>query len=329
MRTRKARKTALVVAATGALFLGAVQTQAADIVGTGGATSITMTLTPGSGPPPEAVVGTLNDLVFGPGVTIPEIVDPGSTLSAAITATDGTIPLVDASNLPDFGIVVIDGERIAYQGKDENDLEVATDGQEPPVVTGRGQDGTTAADHASGATVGVPTALPNCTMSAALDDADKNAVFSFLPEDCIPGTDCTGVRGIVIALDNLSELTSPIELYTCTTEGEGELTCPDDADSPADPFQPAQSSRSPTEEGNDLLPTTCEGATVGGGGCIGDCGAPLGEVALGEVQRSFNIFLGQPLSNCPAADGPDENMEVSLGEVQMAFNNFLNGCPVP
>ncbi len=325
MRTRKGHKTALLVAATGALFLGASMAQAANIVvGNGGAeANATGTISVTLQTEGEGVVGTLNDIQFPAGAQIAEETGAETTLTAALDAatTTGNVAVADASGLPDFGTVKIDDEVISYGSKDGNNL----------VLAGRGQNGTTAAAHASGATVD-PLTLPACAMSAALGALNKSAVFSFIPDGCTPGTDCEGVRGIVIALDNLGEITDGTVLYTCSvkagaTDGDFDLTCPA-GDGVEAPFAPAQAA--PPPDGA-LLDTTCASGTftVGAqGGCVGDCNSN-DEVTLGEVQRSFNVFLGANLTECQNAD-ENKNGEVTLGEVQRAFNTFLGtlACPL-
>jgi hypothetical protein len=318
MRTRTGRKT-LALAAGGALLLGAAVAQAATITVSDGSAAqgatgtITATLAVDSG---EEAVGTLNDIEFESGAQISEAMMVATTLSANVAAADLSIPVADASGLPDFGTVVIDSEQIIYQSKDGNNL-IVPDG-------GRGQNGTTAADHTSGADVSVPTALPDCQMSSALSGLNKSAVFSFLPDGCTPAgaeNACTSVRAIVIALDNLGTIPNNTALYSCkvlagSTDGMFPTTC----------TNPQVSG--PPDVG--ALTATCSGGTfnVGVMPCVGDCNNDS-EVSLGEVQVAFNIFLGtaDPAS-CTAADGNNDG-EVTLGEVQMAFNNFLNGCPAP
>lgn len=76
----------------------------------------------------------------------PDIPTPAVTssrLAASITVDDAVVPLLDASQFPDSGTVVIDGEIIRYRSKAENTLTEAT----------RGQFGTPVSNHAMGALV--------------------------------------------------------------------------------------------------------------------------------------------------------------------------------
>jgi hypothetical protein len=76
-----------------------------------------------------------------------------STLASAITATDTSIPLVNASCFPSSGTIKIDNEIITYTGKTGNTLTGAH----------RGSQGTTAAAHAAGATVSTVVAPGTAT----------------------------------------------------------------------------------------------------------------------------------------------------------------------
>jgi hypothetical protein len=159
-------------------------------------------------------------------------------------------------------------------------------------------------------------------MTSRLTDLMKDAVFSYLPPDCTPGTDCDTVRGIVIALDNLNTFpVGPTPLYECViAAGLDEATFP---------LVCADGQVSDSPDGSGLIangPCTDGQAVVSSTGpsCIGDCDGN-GEVSLLEVQQAFNAFLDDP-SECLAADS-DQDGEVSLLDVQNTFNNFLDGCP--
>jgi hypothetical protein len=54
---------------------------------------------------------------------------------------------------------------------------------------------------------------PSCTVNP---DIDKGATsFAFQPSGCTPGTNCTGIRALVLALDNVAAIPSGSVLYTC------------------------------------------------------------------------------------------------------------------
>lgn len=73
---------------------------------------------------------------------------PVTTLSAGISDTDTTIPVVSTTNFPSVGICQIDSEYMSYVAKGATSLTVRTS-------TGRGRLDSTAASHSSGAKVTV------------------------------------------------------------------------------------------------------------------------------------------------------------------------------
>jgi hypothetical protein len=70
---------------------------------------------------------------------------------------------------------------------------------------------------------------PSCTVNPAIN---KNGTsFAFQPVGCTPGTDCTGIRALVLALNNVTPIPTNSTLYTCDVEiaadatGTNPLTC--------------------------------------------------------------------------------------------------------
>ena len=114
----------------------------------------------------QSVAGVLNDIAIPSGVSIPERIAVLTQLSASVDADDARIDVVDASGLPDFGVALVDDERIGYASKLGDSLLVAE----------RGRDGTTAAAHSIGTSLGLPVAIPDCTPSEELSAASKSAV---------------------------------------------------------------------------------------------------------------------------------------------------------
>ncbi|HSP96128.1 MAG TPA: hypothetical protein VL049_02635 [Candidatus Dormibacteraeota bacterium] len=71
---------------------------------------------------------------------------------------------------------------------------------------------------------------PNCAVNEAIDKGGTS--FAFQPSGCTAGTDCTGVRALVLALDNVAPIPTGSVLYTCqvaiaggATSGDQPLTC--------------------------------------------------------------------------------------------------------
>ena len=189
------------------------------------------------------VVATLNDIELASPVSIPELMATATTLAVDISADAAFVAVADASRLPDLGTVHIEGESILYSAKEGNVLTVAA----------RGADGTTAAAHAAGAPVQVPTRVPSCELAAGLAALGKSAVFSFVPDGCTPGDQseagCRAVRAIVLGVSGFTEIPSGSVLYTCkiaagSEAGDFPLACPEGA-SVELPLQPAQASADP------------------------------------------------------------------------------------
>jgi hypothetical protein len=87
---------------------------------------------------------------------------PATTLATSISATDTTITLTDASNLPSAGFVLIGSETINYGYVDGNTLGNVF----------RGQNNTTAASHTAGDSVSVQN-LPRITVWPTPDNAQQ------------------------------------------------------------------------------------------------------------------------------------------------------------
>jgi hypothetical protein len=70
---------------------------------------------------------------------------------------------------------------------------------------------------------------PKCMVNPAIDKGQTS--FAFQPVDCTPGTDCTGIRALVLALDNVTPIPDGSVLYTCEVmiandaTGSFPLTC--------------------------------------------------------------------------------------------------------
>ena len=54
---------------------------------------------------------------------------------------------------------------------------------------------------------------PNCAVNDAIDKGGTS--FAFQPSGCTAGTDCTGIRSLVLALDNVTPIPDGSVLYTC------------------------------------------------------------------------------------------------------------------
>jgi hypothetical protein len=347
MRTRKSSKTALALAAAGSLVLSAAMARAADISVSSttimpdaeGSVSVSLNVETG-----ETAVGTLADVGFEAGAAVPPRSGVVAVLAEDITATDTAIPVGDAGDLQSFGTVQIDDELIAYGRKDGNTLvaggctggdsgtacidssectgggtcEPSGRGQVPPGTVCPGATGCPAA-HTMNTGVETPT-TPECRMSAALDTLNKDAVFSYLPAACTPGTDCDTVRGIVIALDNLNPFPEGVtQLYTCTIaagpdEGTFPLTCADGQVSDS-PDGEGLIQDGPCNDGEVMVSTELPT-------CPGDCNQD-GQVRSNEAVIIFNIAIENPqvpASSCPGGPDVNGNGQVQSNDAVIAFN---------
>ena len=80
---------------------------------------------------------------------------------------------------------------------------------------------------------------PNCTVNPEIDKGGTS--FAFIPNGCTPGTDCDGVRALVLALDNVNPIPDGSVLYTCLVsigstveDGTYPITCLNDGASDPD-----------------------------------------------------------------------------------------------
>lgn len=63
---------------------------------------------------------------------------------------------------------------------------------------------------------------PDCAVNGAIDK--DGTTFAFQPVGCTPGTDCTSVRALVLALNNVDPIPDGSVLYTCVIEIAADAT---------------------------------------------------------------------------------------------------------
>lgn len=100
-----------------------------------------------------------------------------SYLSAAITSSDTTINLIDASTYPESGTIQIDSEKITYTSRTATALSGCT----------RGVSGTTAASHVAYSTV--PLVIPNQVMYHEVGNDDLSTATAIPIEAYIDSSD--------------------------------------------------------------------------------------------------------------------------------------------
>jgi len=162
---------------------------------------------------------------------------------------------------------------------------------------------------------------PDCRLNS--DIAIDAESFSFLPQGCSAGIDCTGVHALVLARDN-GPIADGATLYTCTVAIAadarlGSYALHGEAPRASGPF-------------GEVLPvTTSDGAVqvtqAPPPPCVGDCNLD-NDVAINELLTGVNIAIGsQSLAACASMDS-DDSGTVAINEIVQAVNNALAGCPL-
>jgi hypothetical protein len=159
-------------------------------------------------------------------------------------------------------------------------------------------------------------ALPDCRPSEALLQAGKTAQFSFLPQGCSPGVDCSTVRAAVVSSDDFRSIPAGESLYSCRVRAGDE----EGAFAVACPHNEAVSA------GFSDAPVACEDGTVvvtspEGGDCDLDGCVDINEVVLG-----VGIALGSaPIGSCQAID-VNRDDAATINELLTAVGNSVTGC---
>jgi hypothetical protein len=157
---------------------------------------------------------------------------------------------------------------------------------------------------------------PDCVVAP---DIHKDAsTFAFLPIGCTPGHDCTAVRALVFALDNVSPIANGASLYSCSIQ----VALP--AAVGVYPLENRGAAASdPAGRSIDTAGRAGAVEVICGGDCDGD-----GVVAIAELVRGINILLGTgDLASCEVFDG-DGDGAVSVNEVIQAVSSALRGCTI-
>ena len=140
----------------------------------------------------------------------------------ATTGVDGTVTVTGIT--PPKPVTIVIGNANANAGDTVNvDVSLTTTVD----VAGTQNDIAFAAPLAIAAKA---NGKPDCVVNEAIDKGGTS--FAFQPAGCTAGTDCTGIRALVLALDNVSPIPTGSVLYTCkvpvaadAADGEYTLTC--------------------------------------------------------------------------------------------------------
>jgi len=162
---------------------------------------------------------------------------------------------------------------------------------------------------------------PDCTLNS--DIALGVDSFSFLPQGCTPGLDCTGVHALVLAAGEGNPLPDGATLYTCTMAIA--------ANAPFGMYPLHASEPRASGPQGEVLPILASDGSVAVTSvtipvCTGDCDGDRA-VVINELLTSVNIVIGnQPLSACSALDSSGDGT-AAINEIVQAVNNALSGCP--
>jgi len=167
------------------------------------------------------------------------------------------------------------------------------------------------------------TSAPDCSVDSSIG---KGGFFSFVPSGC-SGASCTGLRAVIIALDNTDAIANGKTLYRCkvniaggAADGAYPLTASSVVASDT-AFEPVCGTGSAPQCG-----ATNGNVNVGAVACACDCNGDT-EVSAGELLTGLDILLGdRDLTECEAADA-NKDGEVSAGELLTGLDNLLLGCP--
>ncbi|HSP97140.1 MAG TPA: hypothetical protein VL049_07830, partial [Candidatus Dormibacteraeota bacterium] len=168
--------------------------------------------------------------------------DPGGTA----LATTGVSGNVSVGGPPPGGTVVGIGTATGNPGDTVGvDVSLTTDAS----IAGTQNDIAFAAPIAIAAKA---NGKPNCAVNEAIDKA--STTFAFQPSGCTAGTDCTGVRALVLSFDNVTPIPTGSVLYTCQVAIAGDAAS---GDQPLTCSNPGAS-----DPGGTAVPATCTNGKV-------------------------------------------------------------------
>lgn len=157
---------------------------------------------------------------------------------------------------------------------------------------------------------------PDCTINPAINKPDS--AFAFLPNGCTPSITCTGIRALILALDNTEPIPDGARLYSCTVQA---LPGAAPGIYPLRIDQPGTSNAA----GLPLATTGNDGTVEITRACAGDCNGD-DRITIDELVRAVNIALGtNPVSDCTSLDINGDG-RVSIDELVRAVNGALAGC---
>jgi hypothetical protein len=159
---------------------------------------------------------------------------------------------------------------------------------------------------------------PACTVDPQIDKDDTS--FVFLPPDCSPGVDCSGIRAMVAG--DVSPIPDGAVLYACAVEVRAEAAAGLYPLAAAMPLIGGP-------QGEPLAAMASDGAievTEPPLPCVGDCDGSR-TVTIEELLLGVNIAIGSAsLPACGVFDG-DLDGRVAVSELVRAVTHALGACP--
>jgi len=240
----------------------------------------------------------------------------GATLLLAASAQAVVISLTEATGDP--------GQTV------EISAELGTEGDE---VAGT-QNDITFGDATSGVMVAARSnGRPDCAVNPDIEKGGTS--FAFQPSGCTAGTDCTGVRALVLALDNVDPIPDESILYTCqvviaSDASAGEKTLSNTNTGASDPEGGALSTSG--TDGRVIVAGGASDATIIVGSASGEAGDTVSfdvslETGTDVAGTQNDIAFAAPIAIAARSNGrPDctVNPEIEKGGTSFAFQP--SGC---
>jgi MYXO-CTERM domain-containing protein len=174
---------------------------------------------------------------------------------------------------------------------------------------------------------------PDCAVNPDIDKGGTS--FAFQPSGCTPGSTCTGIRSLVLALDNVSAIPDGSVLYTCkvaiaSSASAGEKTLSNTNAGASDPDGGALTTTG--TDGRVIVAGGASDATIIIGSASGDPGTTVDvsvslETGTDVAGTQNDIAFAAPIAIAAKANGKPDcavNPEIDKGGTSFAFQP--SGC---
>jgi hypothetical protein len=176
---------------------------------------------------------------------------------------------------------------------------------------------------------------PDCAVNPDIEKGGTS--FAFQPSGCTAGTDCTGVRALVLALDNVDPIPDGSVLYTCkvaiaSSASAGEKTLSNTNTGSSDPSGGALTTTG--TDGRVIVAGGASDATIIVGSASGEAGDTVSfdvtlETGTDVAGTQNDIAFAAPIAIAAKTNGrPDctVNPDIEKGGTSFAFQP--SGCTV-